>query len=167
MTHPRAAEGFTYLGVIFAVALMGTVLAATGTIWSHAAQREKEKELMHVGNQFRRAIGLYYERTPGTVKRFPPDLKELMLDTRHLTVQRYLRRVYVDPITGKEEWGFVRSPDGGIMGVHSLSQAAPIKTGNFGKNNDRFMTAARYTEWQFVYVPATGVVSSPKPAPGK
>jgi len=162
-----ATRGFTYLGTIFTIAIMGAVLAATGTIWSHAAQREKEKELIHIGNQFRRAIGLYYERTPGTVKRFPPSLNELLLDTRHLTVQRYLRRVYTDPITGGDEWGVVRAPDGGIMGVHSLSQAKPIKSGNFGKNNDHFVMAARYTQWQFTYVPATGPNATPKSALGK
>jgi len=163
----RPAQGFTYLGIIFAVAILGAVLAATGTIWSQSAQREKERELIHVGNQFRRAIGLYYERTPGIVKRFPPNLGELLLDTRNLTIQRYLRRLYTDPITGTAEWGYVRAPDGGIMGVYSLSEAEPVKSANFKKNNERFMNATRYTEWQFVYVPAIVTSVPAKPAAGK
>ena len=158
------ARGFTYLGALFAIGIMGAVLAATGAVFSQSAQREKERELLHVGNQFRRAIGLYYERTPGSVKRFPSALDELLLDTRHLTVQRYLRRLHTDPITGAAEWGYVRAPDGGIMGVHSLSVATPIKSGNFRKHNESFMNAARYTEWKFIYVPATGAPAASKPA---
>jgi type II secretory pathway pseudopilin PulG len=160
-------RGFTYLGIIFAIALMGVVLAATGTIWSHAAQRAKEIQLMHVGNQFTRAIGLYYERSPGTVKRYPLDLSELLLDSRYLTVQRYLRRIYADPITGKPEWGLVRAPDGGIMGVYSQSEVEPIKLGNFRKGNERFQNAKRYLDWRFVYVPATGASVGTKPVEGK
>ena len=167
MTARHYARGFTYLGALFAIGIMGAVLAATGTVFSQSAQREKERELLHVGNQFRRAIGLYYERTPGTVKRFPSAVDELLLDTRHLTVQHYLRRLHADPITGKVEWGYVRAPDGGIMGVHSLSEAAPIKSGNLRKNNESFVNAARYTEWQFIYVPATGAPVASKPAAGK
>lgn len=155
--------GFTYLGIILAVALLGAVLGATGTVWSHVAQRERERELLHIGNQYRRAIGLYYERTPGTVKRYPPSLKDLLLDTRHLTTQQYLRRIYTDPMTGNDTWGIVRAPDGGIMGVHSTSEVEPIKKGNFSRDYARFANAGRYADWHFVYVPATGPSVAPKP----
>jgi type II secretory pathway pseudopilin PulG len=159
---PRA-RGFTYLGVIFVIGLMGVLLASSGTIWSQSAQREKEKELIHVGNQLRRAIGLYYERSPGTVKRYPQTIEDLLFDSRYLTMQRYLRRIYADPMTGKAEWGLVRAPDGGIMGVYSMSDAEPIKVGNFRMNNVRFTHAKRYGGWQFVYVPDTVAAQTQKP----
>ncbi|MGB3934164.1 MAG: type II secretion system protein, partial [Burkholderiales bacterium] len=109
-------RGFTYLAALFFVAVAGLGLAVTGELWSHARQREKETELAWVGQQFRQAIGLYYQRSPGAVKRYPERLEDLLEDKRYLTVQRYLRRVYADPITGKADWGLVPAPGGGIMG---------------------------------------------------
>ena len=44
--------GFTYVGLLIAVALMGVGLAAYGELYSHAAQREKEAELLFIGGQF-------------------------------------------------------------------------------------------------------------------
>ena len=37
-------------------------LAGAGQLWRTEAQREKEKELMFIGEQFRLAIGSYYEK---------------------------------------------------------------------------------------------------------
>ena len=60
----RSEQGFGYLSVLIMVAFMGGGLAAFGEYYSHAAQREKEAELLFVGNEFRRAIGEYYESSP-------------------------------------------------------------------------------------------------------
>jgi type II secretory pathway pseudopilin PulG len=137
-------RGFTYLAVLFLVALAGLGLAATGESWSHSRQREKEAELAWIGEQFRQAIGVYYQRTPGAVKRYPEKLEDLLEDKRYPTVQRYLRRVYADPMTGKADWGLIAAPGGGIMGVKSSSTAKSIRL---------LKDASRYSEWQFVYEP--------------
>jgi hypothetical protein len=134
---------------------MGAGLAAYGQIYSHQAQREKEAELLFVGNQFRQAIAAYYERTPGAVKRYPQKLEELLEDNRFPVAQRHLRRIYADPITGQREWGLVRAPEGGgIMGVFSTSQAEPVKTGNFDLVNKHFADAKTYRDWQFFHSPS-------------
>ena len=66
----------------------------------------------------------------------------------------YLRKVYPDPMTGSTEWGLIPAPGGqGIMGVYSLSEAAPIKTGNFSMAYEVFHGSSRYSEWQFFYNP--------------
>jgi len=100
---------------------MNVTLAMAATLWSFALQREKERELLFAGNQFRQAIGLYYEQTPGTVKHYPHKLKDLIRDDRYLNVRRYLRQIYQDPMTGKTDWQLIPAPDGGIMGVYSNS----------------------------------------------
>jgi hypothetical protein len=128
-------------------------MAAYGELASHAAQREKEQELIFIGNQFRQAIASYYEFTPGAVKQFPQKLDDLLQDKRHPMAQRHLRRLYADPMTGQREWGLVKAPEGGIMGVHSLSQSVPIKTGNFGARDAALNGATSYSGWQFAYVP--------------
>lgn len=135
------------------VMIMGAALAAIGTFFSHAAQREKERELLFVGNQFRDAIESYYRHSPGA-SAFPKTLDDLVEDKRFPMPQHHLRRIYRDPITGKAEWGLVEAPGGaGIMGVRSLSEEAPIKTGNFDARDTAFEGTAKYADWQFVFKP--------------
>ena len=108
--------GVTYLAVLFLVATMGAIWAAIGNIWSTTSQREKEKELLLIGAQFRTAIGQYYEKSPGALKKYPETLEDLLKDNRQLGTQRYLRKVFIDPITKTSKWGFVMSPHGGDYG---------------------------------------------------
>lgn len=112
----RAQRGFTYIALLLAVALIGVGLIATSEVWSQSRQREKERQLLFIGNQFRQAIGRYYERTPGAVKRYPEKLQDLLEDKRYLVTQRYLRKIFRDPMTGKTEWGIIPAPGGGIIG---------------------------------------------------
>jgi len=144
MSSGERQSGFTYLSALLMIGAMGAGLAAMGEIWSHARQREKEAELLWIGEQFRQAIGLYYHRSPGAVKRYPASLEDLLVDKRFPTVQRYLRKIYADPMTGRAEWSLVAAPEGGIMGVRSLATDAAI---------NRRGSARTYAEWQFVYEP--------------
>ncbi len=156
-------RGFTYLAVLFLVALMGAVLAATATVWHTLAQRDKERELLFIGHEFRSAIGLYYERTPGAAKQFPKKLDDLLEDKRQTSLARYLRKRYIDPLTASKEWGLVPGPGETIMGVYSLAQALPVKTGNFDEVDKNFVGAMSYQDWKFVYAPKTPAPPSPPP----
>lgn len=151
--------GFTYFALLFIVAIMGSALALTGSLWQKTMQQEKERQLLFVGNQFRRAILLYYERTPGPVKQYPKELAYLIKDNRYPSLQRYLREVYIDPITTQKEWGLVKAPEGGIMGVYSLSHDKPLKIGNFNEQYLAFANNQKYSDWQFIYRP-TGIVNT-------
>ena len=159
----RRQRGFTYLLLLAVIAVSGAALAAMGQLASHARQREKEAELLFVGDQYRDAIHSYYERSPGGAKRYPQKLEDMLQDVRVPTVQRYLRRLYRDPITGKPDWGLVQAPEGGIMGVYSLSEEPPVKTGGFSKANQAFDGAEKYSDWKFTYAPA--VPASPNGLP--
>ena len=145
-------RGFTYLGLLIIIAVMGAGLAAFGELFSHAAQREKERELIFIGNQFRGAIASYYNKSPGA-KVYPKKLEDLLEDRRFPMPQHHLRRVYSDPMTGKAEWGLDEAPGGGFMGVHSLSEETPIKSGNFSLKDQAFEGAEHYTKWIFAYSP--------------
>jgi type II secretory pathway pseudopilin PulG len=162
---PRLQRGFTYLAAMFAVAVAGLLLAVTSEVWSHSRQREKERELLHIGGRFREAIGLYYQRTPGSVKRYPEKLEDLLEDKRYLSIQRYLRKIYADPMTGAAQWGTVAAPGGGIIGVYSLSDRQPLKSGGFEAREQSFAGSSRYSDWRFVYEPPEGGVTVP-PGPG-
>ena len=164
----RRESGFTYLTVLFIVAILMTGLALAGQVWETVARREKEADLLFVGNQYRTAIALYYERTPGGVKSYPRTLQDLLKDPRSPSTQRYLRKLYPDPF-GSKEWGLVKAPDGGIAGVYSLSEEKPLKTGNFKLRDAGFESAQRYADWKFTYSPVAVAPSAPqsptKPSP--
>lgn len=145
--------GFTYLTILFAIAVAGVALARTGIDWSQAGQREKEKELLFAGNQYRRAIALYYQRTPGAIKYYPTKLEDLLTDTRYNPPQHYLRNLYRDPVTNQQQWGIITALEGGVMGVHSLSDAQPIKSTNFSYQDREFEGATKYSDWKFIYTP--------------
>jgi len=152
-TAARHSSGFTYLGALFAIVIMGMALATASELWSTAQKRAKERELLFVGNEFRNAIALYYNKSPGAAKQYPKTLEELLKDPRKLTTERYLRKIYRDPLTNKTEWGLVTGPDGRIEGIYSLAQSQPLKTGNFSEADREFEGKTSYADWKFVYRP--------------
>jgi type II secretory pathway pseudopilin PulG len=152
-------RGFTYLGVLYIVAIMGVLLAIAGQAWHTQVMREREEELLYVGDQYKKAIARFY----AAGGRYPRELAELLKDPRKLDTQRYLRKLYADPVTGKKEWGFVKSADGGIAGVYSLSEDKPFKTAGFKLEYAGFEGKEKYADWQFAYAPGAGI-AAPKPA---
>lgn len=146
----RGESGFTYVGVLLLVAVVGIWLAATGTVWHLEVQREKERELLYIGNQFRDALDRYAASTVGSARRFPRRLEDLVLDERFAAKRRHLRRIYRDPMTGREEWGVIRTGDGQIIGVHSLSTEVPVKRANFALRDLAFTSKANYAQWVFM-----------------
>jgi type II secretory pathway pseudopilin PulG len=158
MSAGRKPAGFTYLGFLLAVAIAGMGLAAFAEIASHAGQREKEAELLFRGSAFQAAIASYYKKE----QRYPQSLEQLLEDKRYPMPVRHLRKLYADPMTGAADWGLVEVPDGGgVMGVHSRSEAEPIKTGNFRLQNQAFEKAERYKDWKFVHSPHSPAGLSP------
>jgi len=157
----ESQEGFTYIGVLLAIALIGTQLALAGVAWSFAQTRQKERELLFVGGQFRTAISQYYLNPKGSQKEYPRRLEDLLKDPRYPGTVRHLRKIYADPITGKKQWGLIKLPNGGIIGVYSLSQQAPIKTGNFRPVDLSFTNKQRYADWKFAHAFGTVNVAPP------
>lgn len=145
------SRGFTYIGLLIAVVLLGIGLALVGEVWNTAVKRERERELLFVGDQFRQGIGRYYESSPG-VKQYPRKLEDLLEDKRFPVMKRYLRRMYLDPMTGKADWGLVLQGDQ-ILGVYSTSKDTPIKVANFQLADSFFADSTSYTDWRFVYAP--------------
>lgn len=151
--------GFVLIGMLILMMGASYALAEVGVKWSDAVKREREQELLKVGDTIRKAIGSYYNQTNGVVKQYPPSLEALLYDERFLTPKRYLRKLYLDPVTQREGWGLVMAPSGGIMGIHSLSAQTPYKRKNFQLSYQSFDNQKFYANWLFVYVPS---VSEPQ-----
>jgi type II secretory pathway pseudopilin PulG len=142
--------GFTYVGVLVLVALMGIGLAAAGQVWHTFQKRERERELLFIGQQFRLALNRYARHTPGHARRAPLRLEELVQDPRYPGIHRYLRKIYMDPVTGDTEWGLITGPGGEIYGVHSLSKDEPMKKSGFALADRNFEGAVKYSDWVFM-----------------
>jgi type II secretory pathway pseudopilin PulG len=131
-----------------------SVLAMVGMeVWAKARQRERETELLFIGEQYRQALRHYYATSvAGQARDLPTRLEDLLNDNRFPVPVQHLRRLYPDPITGSDEWGLIRRGDH-IVGVHSLSEATPIKQAGFSKPNASFEGRTAYKDWVFLYVP--------------
>lgn len=110
-------RGFTYLGVLLAIALLGIGLTAASEVWVASAFREKTVALEWAGAQYVQAIGSYYESSPGSAKAFPATLEDLLEDRRYLTMRRHLRTLYLNPYTSRADWEPIRGGDGRVRGV--------------------------------------------------
>ena len=78
-------------GLLVAIGIMSILMSVAMPAWRTLAKREKEAELLFRGQQYMRAIDLYQRRFPGG---YPTDL-ELLVE------ERFLRRLYPDPMTGE------------------------------------------------------------------
>lgn len=157
--HRSRPRGFTYLGVMFIVSVLAMTAAMAGSVWSTAQRRENERELLFVGRQYQLAIEHYRSRSTGGVPQYPGSLDDLLLDPRAPRVQRDLRQRYPDPVTHTREWGVIRLPDGGIVGVHSLSDRSPLKR-NWNDAGVAFPQAKRYSDWRFIAPSAVEMLAS-------
>ena len=147
---------------VTSMVIAAATLAAIGFAWyqwSLADQLEKEDRLIFVGSQYRSAIGRYYENSPGPVKQFPRRLEDLVSDGRLAPDARYIVELHPDPLGG-EQWGFVKNSEGGIIGIHSLSENVPVKVSDFGMENEQFAGKSTHAEWVFKYVPKTSVAEN-------
>ena len=78
-------------GLLVAIGIMSILMSMAMPAWRTVAKREKEAELLFRGQQYMRAIDLYQRRFPGA---YPTDLEMLV-------EERFLRRLYPDPMTGE------------------------------------------------------------------
>lgn len=155
----RGSAGFTYLGLLALIVLIGIMLAAAGQVAATSAQRDREAQLLWVGHEYRAAIGRYWIQR----RTFPQALDELLGTAPDAPAPaRYLRRLYPDPMTNAVDWVLVPAPGGGIMGVASSSQRAPLKTAGFDDVDLGFADAKTYAEWQFTFVPGASRRARPR-----
>ena len=148
--NPRAPHrGFTYVGLLILLAIIALASATTLTLGSFLQQRANEAELLYIGSQYAAAVRAFVESTPAGQKPLPVKLEDLLRDPRYPNVKRYLRKIYIDPLTGKQAWGLVTARGGGFIGIHSLSDATPIKTTGFTPEFSTLANKKKYSEWVF------------------
>lgn len=161
--RPRHCRGFTYIGLLALVVVIGLLLSAAGEVVATAARREREAQLLWIGHQYRAAIGRYWSRR----RAYPQTLQDLLGGAPDAPLpERYLRSLYRDPMTNAVDWVLLPAPGGGVMGVQSSSTRAPLKTARFEPVDQEFENATSYAGWQFKFVPLRHRAGGgPGPAP--
>src|SRR5260370_3920400 len=144
----QGQRGLVLLTLLIALMLASIALLGALDVWALQRQRLQEEELVFVGNQYRLAIQRYYRI--GRV--LPMSVDDLLEDKRFPVPLPHLRRAYPDPMTGKNDWLFLRYGDR-IFGIYSSSTAAPVRHANFPRRYADFVDAKTYGDWQFFYRP--------------
>lgn len=141
----RAARGFALVLLLVLIAVLAAVSAWTVSIGHRVARQQAELELLAIGTDFRAALISYGGGTIGG----PAELADLLRDPRVAGVRRHLRAIPADPLTGRFDWGLVRSANGRITGVYSLAPGEPGKRAGFEPWAAGFERAATYSDWVF------------------
>jgi type II secretory pathway pseudopilin PulG len=150
------------VALLVAMAVTAVWMASTLPAWRQQVQREKEAELIFRGEAIARAIYLYRQKNG---QNLPPNL-----DT--LVNQRFLRQMYLDPITGDDfllvagatpAGGTGGGLQGGIIGVRSTSNEQSLRI----YNNQQ-----TYSQWAFDFTleqlrSGAGVAGQGPIAPGR
>ena len=145
----NSLQGFTYPLVLVAIVVLTIAVGVATRITSTIMRREREVELIFRGMAYRTAIRNYYLAVPGSPA-YPQSVADLLRDPRFM-YRRYLRSAYPDPTGGK--WRLIRVAGGGIAGVASRSQRAPLTRAHLPKTLALYAQAKHLSDWQFVFLP--------------
>ncbi|MGB6724967.1 MAG: hypothetical protein WBE74_03620 [Terracidiphilus sp.] len=89
-------DGYMLLTVVFLLAILTLWLSVAVPKMTRSIQRDHELETMHRGKQYIRAVQLYYRKFHA----YPPTV-DALVKTNDI---RFLRKKYIDPMTGKDDW---------------------------------------------------------------
>lgn len=162
-------RGYLMAASLLLLLLMGLFTLTLVRKWEHEDRAAKERDLLWIGAQFRAALASYAIATPVGMTEAPRRLEDLLRDRRGPQEIQHLRRLYLDPMTGKADWAVVRSARGTIAGIHSTSQGKPMARDGLWPVERQFADAKRYSDWVFapspwLLRPATPAASVPAPA---
>jgi type II secretory pathway pseudopilin PulG len=107
-------EGYILVAVIFMLAILIIALSVGVPDVRKSIERDREVETLHRGKQFIHAIKLYYKKFGSY-----PMTVDALVKTNNM---RFLRKKYIDPTTGKDEW----------RPIHMGQTKAPTALGFFG-----------------------------------
>jgi len=156
----RREAGTALIGLMIGVAATASGQMLAMQVHATTMQREREADLLFAGEEIVRAIRAYHLAGPPTARLLPASLDDLIADRRSGPTRTHLRRLYVDPFTGRPDWELIRLGDR-IIGVHSRARVEPMKRTGFPAGLANFERAKTVADWRFIYVPMSGTTQRP------
>lgn len=144
-------RGVTLIELVVAITILLILTSAAIPIARTRIKRERERELRHDLWEMRDAIDRYKDaadRGAFQIKvgseGYPPDLETMVtgVDVQGKKV-RFLRRVPVDPMTGKTEWGLRSMQDEPASTSWGGQNVFDVYT----KSDDTALDGTKYSEW--------------------
>ena len=144
-------DGLTLVELIVTVAILSILASAAIPVARFQVKREKERELRYDLWEMRSAIDAYKDaadRGAFQIKTdsmgYPPDLETLVngVDVHGKTV-RFLRKIPVDPMTGKADWGLRSNqddPDTDSWGGQNVFDV-------YSKSDGTALDGTKYKDW--------------------
>lgn len=126
----KGESGFALLLVFAMAATIALMMYMELPRVAFEAQRNREQLLIDRGEQYKRAIQLYFRK----LKTYPPSIDALE-NTNNI---RFLRRRYPDPLTGKDDWRLIHIGPGGVF-TDSLTNK-PKGNQQTNQNTNTFIT---------------------------
>ena len=186
----RGEDGYAMAALLVVIGVMGVILGTAMPVWRTVAQREKEEELIFRGRQYARAIQLYQRKFaaayPASVdilveQRF---LRKKYTDPMtksgefEILYQGTLAQRQAASMAGRGTTSPGAQPDAGRSGMAGQmatapgsafgSQAAGPQGGVVGvasKSKEKSLRVLDgktvYSEWQFVFIPASVTRTGP------
>jgi len=154
----RAQAGMTLIELIVATGIL-IILASAALPYARATVRSaKEAELHRALREMRDAIDRYKDaadknqiRVSADSNGYPPDLETLVKGVTLATPGgsqaskriRFLRKIPVDPMTGKPDWGLRSAQDD----LDSTSWGGQNVFDVYSRSNDTASDGTRYSDW--------------------
>jgi general secretion pathway protein G len=154
MRRGRLTRGMTLLELIIACSILLVLSTAALPVARVTVKRQKETELRRALREMRDAIDAYKDTADkgliqvelGT-EGYPPDLDTLVNGIELATAQerklRFLRRIPVDPMTGRAEWGLRCVQDEPASNSWCGQNVFDVYSKSYGTGLD----GSRYAEW--------------------
>jgi general secretion pathway protein G len=151
MLRIRQQRGVTLIELIVAIAIILILMAAAVPIARLTVKRDKEVQLRRDLWEMRDAIDRYKDaadrgafQTKVGSDNYPPDLQTLVdgVDVQGKKV-RFLRRIPVDPMTGKDEWGLRSTQDE----PKSTSWGGQNVFDVYSQSNGTGLDGTKYADW--------------------
>lgn len=92
----HSEDGYVLVAVVFMMLILVLSLSVAVPKVREDIQRDRDEETMQRGKQYIRAIQLYYRKFHA----YPPSI-DALVKTNDV---RFLRKQYIDPTTGKDDW---------------------------------------------------------------
>jgi general secretion pathway protein G len=147
----KKSSGITLIELIIAITILLILTGAAVPVVRVQIKRQKETELRRDLWEMRDAIDRYkdladrnaFQIKVGT-EGYPPDLETLVkgVDSQGKKI-RFLRRIPVDPMTGKNEWGMRSMQDD----PQSTSWGGQNVFDVFTKSNATALDGTKYSDW--------------------